>query len=484
MFRKKIILSILTGLLFLSSCDEDVLDQEPVVSTIITDSIITVGDLRGYLNASYSVLASSDVLGTTFPIFGDMNSDNTFVSSTNSGYYLNFDRMNWGTNSAPLAMGSLYQAMIYCDFIINNSLELSEEEQEEANPIIGEAYIVRGYVLSLLVSLYGSNPTSGDFQEYGVPMFFDYTVETFDDIYRDVAQPRSTVAEVYAQAISDLSTGISLMPDAPTTTKTFLTPTAAKLLLSRIYLTLGGQENYQLSLNYADEVINNSPSTFEFMGSTDVSSYWAASPNLADNKPETIWEIEYTASSNPGVNALSNFYLPTGGYGSILFRQDFYESFGEGDEDKRKALFYTNDVPETDNPTGVWLRKYRSTQANTKVLRMSEAKLNKIEALYKLGQTGEALIELNAFAETRGLPANYYDGSDLLTQILDERRKEFCGEGYRFFDLKRNNLGFTKTSNCNSNECTIQANSRWMVLPMPRTELELNPNNVQHPLWQ
>src|SRR5690606_31239818 len=135
--------------------------------------------------------------------------------------------------------------------------------------------------------------------------------------------------------------------------------------------------------------------------------------------------------------------------------------------DVRKNLFFTNDVPETDNPTGVWLRKYRSTQANTKVLRMSEAKLNRIEALYKSGQTTMALTELNAFAETRNVPAGYYDGSNLLIQILDERRKEFCGEGYRFFDLKRNNLGFTRTTNCNSNECTIQANSKWMVLPMP-----------------
>ena len=478
MFRNKIILSLLAGVLLLSSCEEDVLDQQPVVSTIITESINNVDDLRSYLHAGYTVLASSSILGTDFPVFGDMNSDNTFVSSTNSGYFLNFDRMNWGTNSAPLPMGDLYRAMIYNDFVINNSLEISEDEQSTVNAIVGEAHIMRGYILSLLVSLYASNPTSGEYQEYGIPMYFDYTVENFDNVYRDVAQPRSTVAEVYTQAIFDLESGIELMPNTNTDTKSFLTPTAANLLLSRIYLTIG---DYEQAIHYADEVITNSPSSFAFMGASDVSSYWATNPNVADNQAETVWEIEYTATSNPGVNALSNFYLSTGGYGSILFRQDFYASFE--DSDKRKALFSTASVPETDNPTGIWLRKYRSPQANTKVLRMSEAKLNKIEALYKLGQTGTALTELNAFAETRGLPPNYYNGSDLLTQILDERRKEFCGEGYRFFDLKRNNLGFTKTTNCNSSECTIQPNSRWMVIPMPRTELELNTNNTQHPLW-
>ena len=32
---------------------------------------------------------------------------------------------------------------------------------------------------------------------------------------------------------------------------------------------------------------------------------------------------------------------------------------------------------------------------NVKIFRMSEAKLNKIEALYKMGSNSEALIELN-----------------------------------------------------------------------------------------
>ena len=479
MFKKKIIIGLL-GLLTLSSCDEDVLDQQPVVSTIITETINNVSDLRSYVNSGYTVLSASDILGTTYPIFGDMNSDNTFVSSTNSGYYLNFDRMSWGPNAAPLNMAELYKAMIYSSFVINNSLEVAEDEQAELNAIVGEAYIMRGYILSLLVNLYSSNPTSGEYQEFGIPMYFDYTVENFDEVYNSNAQPRSTVSEVYEQIILDLNKGLELMPNVNPSSKSFLTPTAANLLLSRVYLTRGNAGDYQLAVNYADEVISNSPSSFSFMQASDLTIYWHASHNNADNQPETIWEMEYTATSNSGVNSISNFYNP-GGYGSILFRQDFYESFDSND--KRKNLFSSASIPDTDSPQGIWLRKYRSNQANTKVLRMSEAKLNKIEALYKLGDTGTALTLLNEFAETRGLPANYYDGSDLLMQILDERRKEFCGEGYRFFDLKRNNMGYTKVTNCNSPECTILANSKWMVLPMSRTELELNLNNTQHPQW-
>src|SRR5690606_25589383 len=106
-----------------------------------------------------------------------------------------------------------------------------------------------------------------------------------------------------------------------------------------------------------------------------------------------------------------------------------------------------------DDPTGVWTTKWpRNTSEgnftmNVKVLRMSEAKLNRIEALYHLGQTSTALTELNQFAAARGATTPY-TGADLLSDILTERRKEFFAEGQRFYDLKRNNMGYSKDTNC------------------------------------
>ena len=113
---------------------------------------------------------------------------------------------------------------------------------------------------------------------------------------------------------------------------------------------------------------------------------------------------------------------------------------------------------------------------------MSEAKLNRIEALYYLGQTGTALTELNEFAASRG--GNQYTGADLKNDILTERRKEFFAEGQRFYDLKRNNLGYVKSTNCSGSVCEVPANSKYFVFPMPEiTEMLLNPLMTQHPLW-
>lgn len=110
---------------------------------------------------------------------------------------------------------------------------------------------------------------------------------------------------------------------------------------------------------------------------------------------------------------------------------------------------------------------------------MTEALFIKWEAMTHLGQSAQALNELNAFAVERG--GSTYTG-DVLTAILTEKRKEFVGEGTRFFDLKRNNLGIVKNTNCFGN-CDTPADNRRMVLPIPQSSMNLNPKMVQNPGW-
>jgi hypothetical protein len=109
------------------------------------------------------------------------------------------------------------------------------------------------------------------------------------------------------------------------------------------------------------------------------------------------------ASENPGVNAsLSTFYASDGSKKRFLFTQNFYSLFST--TDIRKGLFNSTSVPTEDNPRGLWTRKYIRTMddgnftQNVKIFRMSEAYLNKIEALFKLGKQADALTALNDFA--------------------------------------------------------------------------------------
>lgn len=479
----KLFFTLLVGALFMTSCEEDRLELYPPFYPILESSISTEEDIRSFLNGSYNAMSSANIFGANALIHSDILSDNVFVSSTNDGYFVGINNLSI-TSTSNFGYLGLYSAILYTNVVLNYEQYLAPDaEITDLNYVAelqAEARIVRGLAHFYLLEFFSSTPTSGQYQEYGVPI----VVTVFNPSDRF---PRSTVAEVYEQVIADLEYGAANGPVTPAN-KGYLSRTAANLLLSRVYLTRGQAGDYEKAVQYADLVINNSPSAFGFVSATDYVNYFSSTTNsVSENQPETVWEINMTAGDNPGVNAaLGAFYHRTGSHKSLLFRQSFVNSFDA--TDVRAGLFTTASVPNTDDPTGVWTNKWpRATDEgnftiNPKILRMSEAKLNKIEAQFKLGMTAEALNGLNEFAASRN--SNPYETISL-ENILNERRKEFFGEGYRFFDLKRNNLGYTKDTNCSGSVCTVEAGSKYFVMPMPHNaEILLNPEMTQHPLWQ
>ncbi|MFR7875154.1 MAG: RagB/SusD family nutrient uptake outer membrane protein [Butyricimonas paravirosa] len=78
---------------------------------------------------------------------------------------------------------------------------------------------------------------------------------------------------------------------------------------------------------------------------------------------------------------------------------------------------------------------------DTFVLRYAEVLLNKAEALVMLDREDEAIDVLKELLETRYENGIYPEiterGEDLVNLIRDERRRELCFEGHRWFDLRR-----------------------------------------------
>lgn len=475
----KILLTCVVSSMLFTACKEEDLDILPILQDPLETAITDETSLEEMLLGGYAQASSASLFGANILIHGDIFSDNVFVSNDNSGYFLSENSLNISQQTDYGQLAGLYRLIIYANIVLNHTLP----ETDNVRNIEGQAHMMRAIGLFYAANLFASNPTSGQYQEYGVPVYTEQ--------YNPSANyARSTVAETYEQIITDLELAISKMNQSVNNNKGQFSPTAAKLLLSRVYLTRGAAGDYQKALNYATDVINNSPAEFGFVAKEDYVKYFNSTDiSISENAPETVWEINFTATNNPGTNsAMGTFYSRTGPHGSLLFRQSFLDLFDAGDE--RLKLLSTTGAPSIDDPTGVWTTKWpRNTSEgnftmNVKVLRMSEAKLNRIEALYHLGQTSTALTELNQFAATRGANTPY-TGADLLSDILTERRKEFFAEGQRFYDLKRNNMGYSKDTNCAGGNCQIPANSKYFVFPMPElSEMLLNPLMTQHPLWQ
>ncbi len=462
------------------SCDEDRLDEYPVIGDVFDSEagLKSEDQMERFLFSTYSTLGSSTNFGGNILIYGDLISDNIFVSSTNDGYYTTENSLSWIGDTGFGQYSGLYTVIQRANFVINDT---NLEETPKVKKMKGEAKIVRGLAYFYLAQLFSPNPTSGINQEYGVPLKLGK--------YAPAEKVgRSTVAEVYNQIVKDLEEGVVEMGDLSHESKTYLSPTAGKFILSKALLTRGNAGDYERSAQLANEVLTSSPSNFRKIEASKLYDYFTASDvSKSEEQDETIWEIEQTQVSNLGINShIAAFYSNTGAHRSMLARLAFYNSYETSD--LRRALFNTAGAPATDNPKGVWLRKWpRSTSQgnytmNIKVFRMTEAIFVQIEALIKAGQKAQAVTLLNEYVASRG-SAITYDESNILEGVLLEKKKEFIGEGHRFYDLKRNNLPFTKDTNCGGEICTVPANDKLFVLPMSRTERDLVPEMTQYPGW-
>lgn len=496
-----------------NSCSERELDLFPPSLDDI-EEINTEVKLQQFLNSGYLTLGSVNAFGTDAMALGDVLSDNLYVTSAKA--YVLTSNMNYSAinNDSGSLYRALYDAIMNCNLVINNT-----QVPDNANVIRmkAEAKLIRGFAYFTLVNYFSATPTSGINQEYGVPI----VLGNYDS---SIEPARASVAEVYTQVIADLTAGLANADAAPDS-KVFLSKTAAKLLLSRVYLTRRAAGDAQLALQYATDIVQSSdPLKFAPIAKANYVAYWAGSPeDASENQPETIWEIDLNQNSNQVTGIGPNLALPTlynrisGDRRALLFTKNFFDSFPHTDlptlangtpqsisPDVRRGdtktaatsipgvpngtlpagLLSTLTLPLTDNPAGAWTNKYpRLTSSgnflrNIKVLRFAEAQLNRIEALHLTGQSAVALAELNDFAISRG--GSTYTGSDLLNDILTEKAKEFYGEGQRFLDLKRHNLPLVKNSNCVMN-CNVPANDKLFVMPITQSALNSNGNLKQYP---
>lgn len=494
-----LIISAALALINLNSCSDNELELLPP-SADYAETINTEDKLQSMLNGSYYTIGSSSAFGSDLLVFGDILGDKIY-NTTSRAIFIQTYEYNYNPNQNQFGFyGTLYQAIVSSNIVINNTLV---KESNVTKRIKGEAKILRALAYFTLVNYYSPSPTSNVNQEYGVPLVLgDYDV---------LIQPaRATVAEIYDQIIKDLTEGMSQTSNP--TTKVTLGPDAAKLLLSKVYLTRRAAGDAQLALQYATEVINNAPAesfkSSAIVNADNYNNYFKGQDDsYSENHPETIWELDINTLNNAVLGLGSNGALPV--YYSLgdntrrglLANKTFFDSFGSATAtDVRRGpvntgLFSNQAVNAlADDPKGYWINKYpRSTKEKTestsfvsfvrniKILRYSEAYFNRMEALRLLGQESLALTELNAFATSRkGL--TYTNSTDLLTNILTEKSKEFYGEGQRFLDLKRYNLPVNRPSNCTT--CQLQATDKRFVLPLSQNAINQNVNLKQYPGYQ
>lgn len=354
------------------------------------------------------------------------------------------------------AWADMYKDIAIANYVIEQIDEAAGSNAEH-DFIKGEAYFIRGWSYLELVNLYGDPYRSENAKTgLGVPLRIDNGIEqTYN---------RANLEDSYKLIISDLTEARHLI-EASGLVKTKYHPSvsACDLLLSRTYLYM---QNWKEAEVFASEVIeNNSLSRME---------------NNVPFVTESCTDILYSSMLRMG-----------------SFESDLYESgwrvnnelIGLYDqEDIRLDAFFT----KVKGKLGlVYYPKKRSSEFSSignNFLRVSEAYLNRAEARYHLQKEG-AGEDIRSLLEARYRNKKHIviaSGEALLHQILLERRKELCFEGYhRWFDLRRmrQRPEIIHDFSLTDGDGNLQGKQRYTLfsddvnytLPIPMKERENNP---------
>ena len=259
--------------------------------------------------------------------------------------------------------------------------------------------------------------------------------------------------EVWEFVAEEFNKAITLLPTF--TNKNYVSQEAAKGLLARTYLSMGRKKE---AAELAESLIKDSrfslcDFTDIFRGAHNTEEIFTFA-NLLQEGRVNFSSYYYTKES--GVGGAYNF-CPTA---------EAMSMYQESDKRKDISIGY-----QGSNPV---LNKYSSGDAGRDpiyIVRLSEMYLISAECL----GLHDGLNRLNELRQFRGIDKlNPSNEEEFLDAILNERRLEFFGEGFRWFDLVR----------CGKYESTVGVDSKYTILPIPARELSLNSNLRQHPLWQ
>jgi len=479
---------LIVSILILSSCSKSYLDKTPFTSNDLTAAISSEADLGVAVNGMYASLRATDLYGRSVLVKGDLMADNTFVATANSGRYLTLN--NYTFNDADsYALGlwtNAYIAIKYANTVITTTLPTSAIVSQ----YIGEAYAIRALMHFELVRNYG-HPYTVAPNDPGVPLVSVFDIKNFDP---SSLPPRNTVMEVYTQVIADLEKAYSLMTQYRGTA--YFSKFAARALEARVYQNMGDWANAKLT---ALDVINNSgwtmlgasayvsPSGTTTAATYTPGGYWANPAVQSGSKNETLFEVAVDLASNGGFDQLGAIYLTTGGnYGDILGTAELYNLYSA--TDVRKGLM---PIGNRSGQAGIVYLNYKYSNAangtdkdDIKILRLSDIILIAAEAYYSTGDIPNALINLNKVAVQRDPSYTGYTstGTQVLEDILMERRKELAFEGNRLWDLIRLKRSWTKIKNQNPlTTIAVAPTNQALIYPIPVAELNANAKMIQNP---
>lgn len=496
-------------LLVLIACNKQ-LDQKPQSSVQTSVFYSNTNDFTQAVTGAYNQLRDypDEVLW-----LGEMRSDDINATSDGNRDWQNIRNFLPNLTSVGFiqsAWDNNFNGIYNVNTVLDN---LAAKGDNISSPTLrvrfgGECHFLRAFYYFQLVRLYGQVP-----------------IVTHALGAADVEKiKRSPVPDVYNQIISDLDSAIAVLPGSYTGADIGrATKWSAEGLLGLVYLTRSGPtydgvngptlgtNEWDSAEVHFNNVINSGQ--FKFGASyPDIFSY------TKENNPEVIFDVQFMTTNNgadyPSQLTPQSFWNGLGltgygnGYGSTSFDitrnlRASYANSAAGNVDTRDtfniAWSYptaTGSNPQTDtaNP---FIKKYinvalrgtglRDWPINFITMRYTDVLMMKAEAILHGAPGSQSTVDsiVNLVRTRAGVPTT---SNVNLAYLMEERRREFLGEGIRWNDLVREGMAVT-TMNAWIAADTVTTISQvvndYVIYPVPEAEILVVPGlYTQNPGYQ
>ena len=361
--------------------------------------------------------------------------------------------------------------------IIGSYPDGAKTEGEKA--LLGQAYAIRGMAYTYLPQIfqtYMSKDGTINRNAAGVPLILT-TADGYSTDELDALKGRNTVGDVLDQAEKDLEAAVENLKGANYTrpSKNYIDLSVAQGLLARYYLLTQQWDKAANAANAARQGYQQRDNAglhdgFMTLNNSDV--MWGF---IHTSETETTYASYFSHISNlaPGYAGLN--------YCAKLIDARLYSKIA--DDDYRKTLFNGAEGDASQPTSGAKLPYANLKFGNTGdwtmhyiYMRAAEMVLIEAEALARQSKNAQAatvLKELMAYRQP-----SWNETSVTVDDVLLQRRIELWGEGFAFFDLKRNNLGVDRNYEGSNHLAgylhTIPAfDVRW-TYQIPQTEMQEN----------
>ena len=468
----------------LTACNDAFLNTVPKTTVAQDAAYSSPSQVVAQVNNLYGQLQSATFYGGRYIIFNEQRGDEFGQNDGNAAT----GSAVWNQNVASTnefinnVWGAAYTAINAANVLIDRLNGSAVVSAAEAKAYVAEAKFVRALSYLALVQTY-AKPYNVDKNALGVPLRLKaITTEGNNDL------ARSSVADVYAQIIKDLNEAEA---DLPASYSTALLNTArakkstAIALKTRVYLQ---QNEFQ---KVTEEAAKLMPKTAPFqyvagslthrleanIATVFGGSYTGAEAifsipfaNTTTETPPTQSSLAFTYVSQPIL------FLAAGGIAA--------DPALNNAADARASLIGTNAARQK------VLRKFTITTAPFRdyvpVVRYAEVMLNYAEAAAQTNDLATAAALLKA-VRNRSNPSHLFAETELnsktalLNLILNERRIELLGEGFRLHDLQRRGLTLpAKTGSIGTAPLVLPTSSNY-IWPIPSGEISVNKLIVPNP---